>query len=56
MTLPDVFIEQGKPEQMYEQAGLNAAQIVVTALNALGLENRMPLRAELATPVVPKLV
>lgn len=56
MTLPDVFIEQGKPEQMYEQAGLNAAQIVVTALNVLGLENRMPLRAELATPVVPKLV
>lgn len=56
MTLPDVFIEQGKPEQMYDQAGLNAAQIVTTALNALGLENRMPLLAELATPVAPKLV
>jgi 1-deoxy-D-xylulose-5-phosphate synthase len=38
MVLPDVFIEHGKPEQMYEQAGLNASGIVATVLGALGRE------------------
>ncbi|KAB2940098.1 MAG: 1-deoxy-D-xylulose-5-phosphate synthase [Hyphomicrobium sp.] len=38
MVLPDVFIEHGKPEQMYEQAGLNAGGIVTTVLGALGRE------------------
>jgi len=36
MKLPDVFIEHGKPDQMYEDAGLNASGIVETALKALG--------------------
>jgi len=36
MTLPDVFIDHGKPYDQYEQAGLNAAHIVDTALHALG--------------------
>ncbi len=36
MVLPDIFIDHDKPERMYERAGLNAAGIVETALNALG--------------------
>jgi len=36
MTMPPVFIDQDKPEKMYDQAGLNAPQIVATALAALG--------------------
>lgn len=36
LTLPDIFIEQGLPQKQYEQAGLNAVQIVMTALAALG--------------------
>jgi len=36
MTLPDVYIDQDKPELQYDFAGLNARQIVATALNALG--------------------
>lgn len=36
LVLPDVFIEHGKPEQMYEQAGLDAGGIVRTVLGALG--------------------
>ena len=36
MVLPDVFIDQDKPEAMYETAGLNASGIVQTALDALG--------------------
>ena len=36
LVLPDVFIEHGKPEQMYERAGLDAAGIVRTVLGALG--------------------
>jgi 1-deoxy-D-xylulose-5-phosphate synthase len=35
MTLPDVFIDQDKPELQYEQAGLNARHIVAMALRAL---------------------
>jgi len=38
MVLPDTFIEHGKPDQMYEQAGLNASGIVTTVLGALGRE------------------
>ncbi|NIJ42591.1 1-deoxy-D-xylulose-5-phosphate synthase [Parvibaculum indicum] len=38
MTLPDFFIDQDKPEKMYDLARLNAPQIVETALAALGLE------------------
>jgi 1-deoxy-D-xylulose-5-phosphate synthase len=31
-----VFIDHGKPEQMYETAGLNASGIVQTVFAALG--------------------
>jgi len=36
MTLPDVFIDHDKPEEMYRVAGLKATNIVETALAALG--------------------
>ena len=36
MTLPDAFIDQDSPSKMYDAAGLNAADIVATALDALG--------------------
>jgi 1-deoxy-D-xylulose-5-phosphate synthase len=36
MFLPDVFLDQDKPETMYAQAGLKSANIVATALDALG--------------------
>ncbi len=35
-VLPDVFIDHGKPEAMYEAAGLNASGIVETVFKALG--------------------
>jgi 1-deoxy-D-xylulose-5-phosphate synthase len=38
MVLPDTFIDQDKPEQMYELAGLSAPGIVATVLGALGRE------------------
>jgi 1-deoxy-D-xylulose-5-phosphate synthase len=38
MVLPDTFIDHGKPDVMYEQAGLSAAGIVTTVLAALGRE------------------
>ena len=39
LCLPDRFIDQDKPEKMYDEAGLNAPQIVRAALGALGAEN-----------------
>ena len=36
MTLPDAFIDQDKPEKMYEIAGLDRNAIVAKALAALG--------------------
>ncbi|HLS19127.1 MAG TPA: transketolase C-terminal domain-containing protein, partial [Paracoccaceae bacterium] len=36
MVLPDVFIDQDSPAKMYEAAGLDAASIMRTALQALG--------------------
>jgi 1-deoxy-D-xylulose-5-phosphate synthase len=36
LTLPDRFIEQGKPDQMYAAAGLDAAGIVGAVFAALG--------------------
>jgi 1-deoxy-D-xylulose-5-phosphate synthase len=36
MVLPDRFIDHDSPERMYETAGLDAKNIVTTALNALG--------------------
>jgi 1-deoxy-D-xylulose-5-phosphate synthase len=38
MVLPDLFLDQDKPEKQYDLAGLNARQIVDTALAALGVE------------------
>ncbi len=40
MALPDRFIDQDKPERMYDAAGLNAPQIVSTVLATVGLEQR----------------
>ncbi len=39
LTLPDRFIEQNKPEVMYEQAGLDARGIVTTVFQALGMSD-----------------
>jgi 1-deoxy-D-xylulose-5-phosphate synthase len=36
MILPDHFIDHDKPQNQYDQAGLNAKHIVATALTALG--------------------
>jgi 1-deoxy-D-xylulose-5-phosphate synthase len=38
MVLPDAFIDQDKPEKMYEAAGLDASGIVATVLSTLGRE------------------
>jgi 1-deoxy-D-xylulose-5-phosphate synthase len=38
MVLPDAFIDQDKPEKMYEQAGLDRNGIVAKALSTLGKE------------------
>ncbi len=36
MILPDVYLDQDKPDRMYAQAGLDAQGIVAKALEALG--------------------
>ena len=36
MTLPDLFLDQDSPETQYRLAGLKRADIVATALTALG--------------------
>ena len=36
MTLPDIWIDHDSPKKQYDLAGLNAPQIVTTALTALG--------------------
>lgn len=54
MALPDTFIDQDKPEKMYDTARLNAAQIVETALMALGNERDIAELRQLAPQ--PKLV
>jgi 1-deoxy-D-xylulose-5-phosphate synthase len=36
MVLPDIFIDQDKPERMYAKAGLDAAGISATVMQALG--------------------
>ncbi len=46
MILPATFIDQAKPDDMYDAAGLNAPQIVETALTALGRDtSETPARA-----------
>ena len=54
MALPDIFIDHDKPEKMYDIARLNAAQIVETALMALGHEHGVAELRQLAPQ--PKLV
>lgn len=39
MTLPDAFIDQGSPAQMYEWAGMTATDIARTIRRALGRES-----------------
>ncbi|MDP1626846.1 MAG: 1-deoxy-D-xylulose-5-phosphate synthase [Parvibaculum sp.] len=56
MALPDIFIDQDKPEKMYDIAGLNAAQIVETALSVLGLERQIADLRQLSPQPLPKLV
>ena len=38
MVLPDFFIDQSSPEDMYKQAGLNAINIEDLVLSLLGIE------------------
>jgi 1-deoxy-D-xylulose-5-phosphate synthase len=38
-VMPDVFVDHGKPDVMYENAGLAASGIVATVFKALGREN-----------------
>jgi 1-deoxy-D-xylulose-5-phosphate synthase len=49
MVLPDKFQDHDKPEKQYDEAGLNAKQIVAQALLALGVEQKAaairPIRA-----------
>jgi 1-deoxy-D-xylulose-5-phosphate synthase len=45
MVFPDIFIDQDSPAKMYEVAGMNAAQIVETALKALGSAGERAARA-----------
>ena len=35
MRLPDTFLDHDRPEKQYDEAGLNAPQIVETVLKAL---------------------
>jgi 1-deoxy-D-xylulose-5-phosphate synthase len=37
MVLPDIFIDQASPADMYAVAGLNAPQIEAKVLEALGV-------------------
>ena len=41
MVLPDLFMDQDKPEAMYAKAGLDSAGIVATAFAALNREARV---------------
>ena len=46
LTLPDRFVDQDSPAAMYENAGLTAAHVVRTALDALGRPDAQePVRA-----------
>jgi len=48
LTMPDVFLEQAKPEEQLQIAGLNAFHIAAAAVGALGLDqgkDALPARA-----------
>ncbi len=48
LILPDRFLAHDKPQLQYDAAGLNAPQIVTTALTALGREATLAVRRERA--------
>jgi 1-deoxy-D-xylulose-5-phosphate synthase len=41
MVLPDIFIDQDSPQGMYQSAGLDASNVVATALAALGRNSKV---------------
>jgi 1-deoxy-D-xylulose-5-phosphate synthase len=45
MVLPDTFIDQSSPEDMYAVAGMNAAQIEAKVLDTLGVTRLTEMRA-----------
>ncbi len=45
LVLPDHFIDHDTPQRQYDEAGLNAPQIVATAINALGNSSSFSVRA-----------
>jgi 1-deoxy-D-xylulose-5-phosphate synthase len=45
MTLPDRFLDHAAPKVQYDWAGLNARQIVATAVTTLGVPMAQPARA-----------
>jgi 1-deoxy-D-xylulose-5-phosphate synthase len=45
MVLPDIFIDQASPEDMYATAGLNAEDIVTKVLDVLGVTDIASRRA-----------
>ncbi len=45
MVLPDTYIDHGKPDRMYAEAGLDAAGIIAQVLAALGKDTGAALRA-----------
>ncbi|MBR0663726.1 1-deoxy-D-xylulose-5-phosphate synthase [Roseomonas hellenica] len=45
MVLPDRYIDHNSPVKQYDEAGLNAPQIVAAALAAMGEANAQPARA-----------
>jgi 1-deoxy-D-xylulose-5-phosphate synthase len=45
MVLPDIFIDQASPMDMYAVAGLNASDIEAMVLAVLGVAKLVPKRA-----------
>jgi 1-deoxy-D-xylulose-5-phosphate synthase len=48
LTLPDRFQDQDAPTKQYDEAGLNAAQIVATVLAAMGVDQAEAVAAKMA--------
>jgi 1-deoxy-D-xylulose-5-phosphate synthase len=45
MVLPDIFIDQASPDEMYQVAGMNAADIVAKVFDVLGVSQISQQRA-----------
>jgi 1-deoxy-D-xylulose-5-phosphate synthase len=45
MVLPDLYLDQDKPERLYAKAGLDAAGIVAKMFEALGKDVALKVRA-----------